>query len=148
MCAYVSATGYFPCNKKAPSCEKDEAYTRVTTFVHKRLTPSISASVRQHSGADNVRHSVAAYWNMLLAVKYRKKIRHVRCAARGCIQTKVPARLSSAGCFLFIPLNPTSSRQSLLFTLIIVIIGAGEKFVNRFLSVDFYILSRSFALHL
>lgn len=80
MCAYVSTTGYFLCNKKAPSYEKDEAYTRVTTFVHKRLAPSISASVRQHSGTDNVRHSVAAYWNMRLAVKYRK--RHAMFGAR------------------------------------------------------------------
>ena len=125
--------------KKPRPVKRTRHIPRVTTFVHKRLTPSISASVRQHSGEDNVRHSVAAYWNMRLAVKYRKKIRYVRCAAQGCIQIKVPARLSSAGCFLFIPLNPTSSRQSLLFTLIIVIIGAGEKFVNRFLSVDFYI---------
>lgn len=36
--------------------------TRVTTFVRKQLTLLTSVSVRQHSGAINVRHYVTAYY--------------------------------------------------------------------------------------
>ena len=87
---------------------KDGIKSRVTTLIHKQLTLLTFVSVRQHSGAVNVRHYVTAYYCKI--IKYQKQI---RCEARGCIRTKVPMRLSSAGSFLYLPLNCTSSRQSL-----------------------------------
>ena len=54
-------------------------------------------SVRQHSGAVNVRHYVTAYYCKI--IKYQKQI---RCEARGCIRIKIPMRLSSAGSFLYL----------------------------------------------
>ena len=48
--------------KKSPSCKRTRNQTRVTTFIHKQLTLSVLASVRQHSGSSNVNHSVTAYY--------------------------------------------------------------------------------------
>ena len=87
---------------------KDGIKSRVTTLIHKQLTLPTFVSVRQHSGAVNVRHYVTAYY-----CKISNDQKQIRCEARGCIRTKVPMRLSSAGSFLYLPLNCTSSRQSL-----------------------------------
>ena len=45
--------------------KKDEEKTRVTTFVRRQFTLSASSSVRQHSGACNVRRYVTAYYRIL-----------------------------------------------------------------------------------
>lgn len=93
--------------------------TRVTTFVRKQLTLLTSVSVRQHSGAINVRHYVTAYYWKIP----ERSLLQIRCEARGCIRSKILVRLSSAGSFLFRPLTCTSSRHSLFSASVAVIIG-------------------------
>ena len=93
--------------------------TRVTTFVRKQLTLLTSVSVRQHSGAINVRYYVTAYYWKIP----ERSLLQIRCEARGCIRSKILVRLSSAGSFLFRPLTCTSSRHSLFSASVAVIIG-------------------------
>ena len=51
----------------------------------------------------------------------------IGCEARGCIRNKLSVHLSSAGCFLFVPLILTSSRQSLCSAPINAIIDASAR---------------------
>ena len=85
---------------KNPRPEKDEDKTRVTTFVCKQFALPASASVYQHSGADNVHHYVTAYWNVAFSERKTERVKSVRCKAQGCIRNKCSVRLSSAGSFL------------------------------------------------
>ena len=87
---------------------------RDTTFFHRQFTLSTSVSVRQHSGACNVRYYVAAY--------YLQLPRKIRCKAQGCIPKLFPTRLSSTGNFLCVSQSCTCSRHSLLNTSITSII--------------------------
>lgn len=74
--------------------------TRDTTLIRKLLTQFTFASVRQHSSALNVHHSVTAYWhNPAFGVKLRDVFPYL-----------LSARLSSPGCFLCIPQIGTCSR--------------------------------------
>ena len=59
----------------------------------------------------------------------------IGCEARGCIRNKLSVHLSSAGCFLFVPLILTSSRQSLCSAPINAIIDATRAFVNRKINI-------------
>lgn len=68
------------------------------------------------------------------------------CEARGCIRNKFSVHLSSAGCFLFVPLIFTSSRQSCCSASINVIIGMINKICqeNNFLkAATFFIFHAS-----
>ena len=68
------------------------------------------------------------------------------CEARGCIRNKFSVHLSSAGCFLFVPLIFTSSRQSCCSASINVIIGMINKICqenNFFKAATFFIFHAS-----
>ena len=105
MCFFVKI------KKSSPvKTEKDET-TRDTTFFRKQLALLTSVSVRQHSGACNVRYYVTAYYrNLHLPIGSSSQI---RCEAQGCIRNKLPMHLSSTGYFLSASLIITCSRQSL-----------------------------------
>ena len=64
------------------------------------------------------------------------------CEARGCIRIKIPMRLSSAGSFLYLPLNCTSSRQSLCSAPINAIIDA----VRRICQENIFLKTATFYL--
>ena len=102
MSAYLHLPLLLRANEKPRPYKRTRHKTRDTTFFRKQLALLTSVSVRQHSGAYNVRYYVTAY--------YRNR---VRCEARGCIRNKLPMYLSSTGYFLFASLIITCSRQSL-----------------------------------
>ena len=92
--------------KKPRPYKRTRQKSRDTTFFRRQFTLSTSVSVRQHSGACNVRYYVAAYYPMEMSIR-------IRCTAQGCIPNLFPTRLSSTGSFLCVSQSCTCSCHSL-----------------------------------
>ena len=84
-------------------------------------------------GHGNGCHAATAYWRF--RISGRCLMESVRCRAWGCIQDKVSMRLSSSGCFLYVPLILTCSCHSLFVIWLYCIISTMWEIVKEFVTV-------------